>query len=200
MHCPELALVLVDVQRDFWRPLANLQPFASFPENMRRLLTAARAHGLTVLHTQAFFAPSRSDWMLFYRPNGRGQIPCVSGTGGEVIEDFAAPKDGEPIIRKQTFDGFIGTNLEQSLRERKIKAILVAGLVTSVCVLFTATAAYVRRFVPIVVTDACADSPESHDAALRIYDGLCFQSVTTAQVERDLPSVLRLAERFTPAP
>jgi hypothetical protein len=59
----------------------------------------------------ACFAP---DWMLFYRP--RGRIHCIAGSGGEAIEAFAAPRDGEPVIRKQTFNGFVNTDLERVLR------------------------------------------------------------------------------------
>jgi nicotinamidase-related amidase len=127
-------------------------------------------------------------------------VPCIAGTAGVAIEAFAAPLGDEPVIGKQTFDGFMGTGLERVLRERQVEAILIAGLVTSVCVLFTATSAYLRRFVPIVVSDACADSGNQHEAMLRRYDGLCFQSVTTAQVRNDLPSVQQLVETFADRP
>jgi nicotinamidase-related amidase len=201
METNQLALLLVDVQRDFWGPLEGEERFRAFPGNIRALLDTARAHGLPVVHTQAHFEPDRSDWMLFYGPHGRGDIPCIAGTPGVAIEAFAAPRDGEPIIRKHTFDGFANTNLESVLRERNVKAVLVAGLVTSVCVLFTATSAYLRRLVPLVVGDACADTLEHHEAALRMYTGLCFQSVTTAQVRHDLSSVVGLAGRFAvPSP
>jgi nicotinamidase-related amidase len=196
MDTSRLALLLVDIQREFWRPLASEPQFASLPANVSTLLATARAHRLPVIHTQACFAADGSDWMLFYRPHGRGNIPCIAGTDGVAIEAFAAPADGEPIIVKKTFDGFAGTELEQVLRTRNIQAVLIAGLVTSVCVLFTATSAYARRVVPLVVSDACADAPESHDATLRRYAGLCFLSVTTGQVHSDLSSVLRLVESF----
>jgi nicotinamidase-related amidase len=196
MEISQLALLLVDIQRDFWKPLEGEPLFASFPANVRALLATAHAHRLQVVHTQAVFQADGSDWMLFYRPLGRGQIPCIAGTDGVEIEDFAAPQGDETVIRKQTFDGFANTDLQRVLRERNIKAVLVAGLVTSVCVLFTATSAYLKRIVPLVVTDACADSPDSHEAALRMYDGLCFQSVTTAQVQNELAEVVQRAGEF----
>jgi nicotinamidase-related amidase len=192
----QLALLLVDIQRDFWRPLASEPQCAPFPANVAALLATARMHQLPIIHTHACFAADGSDWMLFYRPHGRGNIPCIAGTSGVAVEDFAAPAEGEPIVLKKSFDGFSATGLEHELRVRNIRAVLIAGLVTSVCVLFTATSAYVRRFVPIVVSDACADVPADHDATLRRYAGLCFQSATTGQVQCELPSVLRLAERF----
>ncbi len=193
----QLALLLVDVQCDFWGPLAGEPSFAAFPANIRTLLATARAHRLAVVYTQAVFQADGSDWMLFYRPHGRGRPPCIAGSAGVALEDFAAPADGEPVIRKQGFDSFANTDLEEVLRARRIRAVLIAGLVTSVCVLFTAQSAYLKRLVPIVVSDACADEPERHEAALRMYGGLCFQSVTTAQVQNDLPSVVRLAGKFS---
>jgi nicotinamidase-related amidase len=196
MDKAQLGLLLIDVQRDFWRPLLAAPHAQMFPANIRTLLDTARANGLTVVHTQAVFQPDGTDWMLFYRPQGRGRIPCVASTGGEEFEEFAAPRDGEPVIRKQTFDGFAQTDLEDVLRARGVRAVLIAGLETSVCVLFTAMSAYVRRLLPLMVRDACADSPDRHDAALRLYDGLCFRSISTAEVQADLASVVELAGRF----
>jgi nicotinamidase-related amidase len=193
----QLALLLIDIQRDFWQPLAAEPRFAAFPANIRALLDTARSHRLLVVHTHAAFRPDRSDWLPFYGPHGRGPVPCIAGTGGATVEPFAMPVAGEHIILKQAFDGFVNTDLERVLREHHIRAVLVAGLVTSVCVLFTATAAYLRRFVPIVVSDACADSVEEHETCLATYRGLCFQTVTTGEVRDDLPAVLRLAEGYT---
>src|SRR5262249_7683581 len=100
MENTELALLLVDIQRDFWGPLADVPPFASFPANVSTLLETARANHLPVVHTQAVFKPDGTDWMLFYRPQGRGRIPCIAGSDGVALEGFAAPQDGEPVVRK----------------------------------------------------------------------------------------------------
>jgi maleamate amidohydrolase len=196
MHPQQLALILIDIQRDFWQPLKDAPHAAAFPANVAALLGAARANGLAIVHTQAYFQPDRGGWMLFYRPQGRGNVPCLAGTDGAQFEDFAAPLPGECVIQKQTFDGFAQTDLEHYLRERGIKAVLLAGLETSVCVLFTATSAYLRRFVPLVVADACGDEPERHETTLRMYDRLCFQTVTTAQAQGEFREVLQVAEPF----
>src|SRR5947209_8298946 len=107
METTQLALLLIDVQRDFWAPLRSEPRFSSFPANVRTLLATARANRLPVVHTHALFNADGSDWMLFYRPHGRGSIPCIAGTEGACVEEFAAPQDGEPVIRKQTFDAFV---------------------------------------------------------------------------------------------
>src|SRR5438552_14989094 len=116
MHLHELALICIDIQRDFWQAFAEQPQAAAFATNVATLLQAARASGLTIIHTQAYFQPDRSDWMLFYRPQGRGNVPCIAGTEGVEFESFAAPRAGECVIRKQTFDGFADTELEHVLR------------------------------------------------------------------------------------
>jgi nicotinamidase-related amidase len=196
MDTKQLALILIDIQRDFWQPLKALLHLSAFPTNIATLLQVARANGLTIIHTQAWFKPDRSDWMLFYRPQGRGSVPCLAGTDGAQFEDFAAPLPREHIIQKQTFDGFVSADLERIMHEHHSKAALIAGLETSVCVLFTATSAYLRRIVPLVVEDACGDEWARHEATIRMYRDLCFKTATTAQVQRKWDAVLHLAETF----
>lgn len=196
MDSEQVALILVDIQRDFWSPLKGHSEFASFPGNVETLLSEARTRGLTVVHVHSAFDADRSNWMLFYRPEGRGEIPCIAGTEGTQIEGFAAPLPGEKRVEKETFDGFVGTDLGEFLEGRGVKAALIAGLETSVCVLFTATSAYLRRIVPLVVTDACADEPSRHEASLSMYGDLCFKAVTTSQVAGEWAHVMALVEQF----
>ncbi|HLF31796.1 MAG TPA: isochorismatase family protein, partial [Xanthomonadales bacterium] len=120
-----LALILVDVQYDFWQPFQALPHLATFPAKLTKLLQLARAKNLTIIHTQAWFKPDRSDWMLFYRPEGRGKVPCIAETVGAQFTEFATPQPGELIIQKQTFDGKTGGEIiaagEWKLEERRLK-------------------------------------------------------------------------------
>ena len=191
-----LALILIDIQNDFWQPLQTLPHLAAYPASVAQLLQAARAKNLTIIHTQAWFKPDRTDWMLFYRPEGRGNVPCIADTVGAQFTEFAMPKPGELIIRKQGFDGFAHTDLERILREHNIKAALIAGLETSICVLFTATSAYLRRILPLVVEDACGDELARHEATIQMYTNLCFKTVSSAQVAHEWDAVTQLADAF----
>ena len=60
------------------------------------------------------------------------------GTPGVETLPFAAELPGEQVVTKQSFDGFLGTDLDEVLAGRGIRGLLIAGLVTSTCVLFTA--------------------------------------------------------------
>lgn len=177
-----IALILVDIQQDFWEPFKSLPEYASLPTNVNRLREYARSKGYPVVHVRSLFNKDRGDWMLFYRPEGRGTIPCVDGTLGSGFTEFSEPMEDEKVVTKKVFDSFNGTELLDYLRESGVKTVLISGIETSVCVLFTATSAYLNRILPVVVPDACADSPERHVKALEMYTDLCFKTLSTDQV------------------
>ena len=196
MNPEKVALVLIDIQRDFWAPINEENKFPEFPEKVSKLLDISRKLGFHIVHIRSVFQSDRSDWMLFYRPEGRGMIPCIAGTEGIDFTGFAEPIEGEKIIEKQTFDAFVDTDLDDYLSSQDIKVVLIAGLETSVCVLFSANSAYLRKYLPLVVSDACGDTPERHKTALEMYTDLSFKQVTTKQLAEEYPSVERLMETF----
>jgi nicotinamidase-related amidase len=119
------------------------------------------------VHVHSVFAPDGSDWIRRYRP--RGWIPCVAGTDGVQVLPEATPLAGETVVVKHTFDAFIRTELDALLRDLHVEAVLVAGLVTSTCVLFTATSAMQHGYTVGVVENATADQPSVHARVLQQY-------------------------------
>src|SRR5919201_4049141 len=142
------ALLLIDAQRDFW-PEGIAAQFPAFPAAVERLLAFCRAEGLDVVHLRARFRPDMADWMATYKL--RGRTPCVEGTSGVETLPFAVEQPGEAVVVKQAFDGFQTAELEAHLRRTGKRFLLTAGLVTSVCVLFTTASAVQRGFLTAVV-------------------------------------------------
>jgi nicotinamidase-related amidase len=172
------ALVLVDLQRDFWSEAA-IATAPHLPDRVATLLEYARAEALTVVHVRARFRPDGSDWMARYRL--RKWIPCIEGTPGVETLPFATERPGEPLVIKHTFDGFLGTDLDGVLAERGIRGLLVAGLVTSTCVLFTASTATQRGYLVSVVSDCCSDQEDMHNATLTGYP-FVFDTVVVDEI------------------
>jgi nicotinamidase-related amidase len=172
------ALVLVDLQRDFW-DAATAAAAPELPDRVAGLLAFARAERITVIHVRARFRPDGRDWMARYRL--RNWIPCIDGSPGAETLAFATELPGEPVVVKQSFDGFLGTDLDEVLAERGIRGLLVAGLVTSTCVLFTASTATQRGYLVSVVSDCCSDREELHDATLAAYP-FVFDTVLSEQI------------------
>jgi nicotinamidase-related amidase len=162
----QFALLLIDVQRDFWDK-KTAESFPHFPSNVARLLELCRTEGIELVHLRASFKPDMSDWMLRYKL--RGSIPCVEGTSGIETLPFALEQAGEAVLVKQTFDGFQNTSLLGYLRHQGKRFVLTAGLVTSTCVLFTTVSAAQNGLLTAVVEDCCADEPFAHQQTLDRY-------------------------------
>ena len=160
------ALLIIDVQNDFWTSdLA--QQFPQFPGNITQLFNFCRAEGIEIIHIRAIFMPDMSDWMVRFIL--RKGIPCVEGTIGAEVTPFAQELPDEKVIIKHTFDGFLTSELLPYLKQAQKRFVLVAGLVTSTCVLFTTASAAQTGFLTAVVEDCCADEPSAHQQTLDRY-------------------------------
>jgi len=174
------ALVVIDLQNDFThpdgkgareagRPIAATR--ATIPV-VRRLLDAAREHGLPVYFFRQTHDPDHDypeAWKLV-RQRVRFSAPqmCVKGTWGHAIVDELTPLPGEAVYDKLSYSGFCGTSLAEDLERDAVQSIVFTGCSTNVCVESTVREAFSRGFLPIVPRDAVSSwSAELHDASLR---------------------------------
>lgn len=74
------------------------------------------------------------------------------------------------IVDKYTYSPFVGTSLEDTLRELGVSTVAVCGIDTAVCVLAGAVGLFDRGFRPLLVSDASASmgGPDIHEAALQV--------------------------------
>ncbi len=162
----EWALLLIDIQRDFFDEVVG--HFPHYGEHVAHLLRFCREIAMPVVHFRAEFAPDMSDWMLRYRH--KGTIPCIAGTPGAQVMDFARPLVEELALVKKRFSAFYGTDLDHLLRTQGIETLVIGGLVTSVCVALTAADAYQRDYAPLIIRECVADEPSRHEAWLEYLD------------------------------
>lgn len=172
------ALLLIDVQKDFWTDRMS-QDFADYEKHVAQLLHVCRNEGIDIVHLRARFQPDESDWMVRYKSLGR--IPCIEGTPGVEVFPFAKNEPGEFVIFKQSFDGFHKPALQAYLEKNGKRYLLVAGLVTSVCVLLTAATAAQRGYLVGIVEECCADSPEAHEQTIQGYP-FVFDRISIEQI------------------
>jgi nicotinamidase-related amidase len=137
-------LLIIDIQRDYFPggayPLEGPDAAAAAA---RRVLDRFRSGGEPVVHLKHVWdAPDAP----FMKP----------GTDGVEIHEAVAPADGEPVIEKSEANGFLGTPLEERLRSEGIDELVVAGMMSSMCVDATVRAAADKGFAVTVVHDACA--------------------------------------------
>lgn len=191
------AVVVIDMQRDFLEPggfgellgndVAQLRPTI---EPIRRVLAAARRHGLLVVHTREGHRPDLTDCppakltrggvTFIGTPGPMGRI-LVRGERGHAIIDELAPVDGEPVIDKPGKGAFYATDLEAVLRSRGVTTLVVCGVTTEVCVHTTVREANDRGFFCVVLED-CVGSyfPEFQRAGIAMFEaqGAIFAAVS----------------------
>ena len=144
-------------------------------------VTTSVSSGFEIVHIRARYSEADSAWLpTFTRLN--------PDKGGETVrgdaEPFAIALEGEKIVSKTTFDGFLGTDLDTYLREKSVERVLVAGLVTSACVLMTLHGAFARGYETALVRDCCGDrTTEKHEAICGIYGGYMCSLVTLEDVQ-----------------
>ena len=90
------------------------------------------------------------------------------GTAQAELIPELAPRRGEPVFRKAQYSAFHATRLAGWLRRRRVRTLVVAGVMTHLCVETTAREAFVRELDVVVPLDACASSDRTlHLGALR---------------------------------
>ena len=77
------------------------------------------------------------------------------------------PLPEEKVIRKNTYDAFFGTDLEEFLEEHCQSQLLISGVLTQLCCETTARSGFVRGFEIFAAADALTTSTEDlHLASL----------------------------------
>jgi nicotinamidase-related amidase len=171
------AVLVIDMQKDFVDGSLPSSGAAAITPRIARLLAAARAVGVPVIYTQELHRPGRIDAGLEAEQDPEH---CVEGTPGTEIVAELAPQPGDHIVAKRRFSAFLGTDLEILLRGLGVDTLLVTGMDTGWCVLWTSGDAFQYDHHVRVVEDCVACVyPETHEAALTILRALTQRPVET---------------------
>ncbi|HEY3111196.1 MAG TPA: cysteine hydrolase [Chloroflexota bacterium] len=180
------ALLIIDMQRDFVDPGGFGEALGNDVSRLRaaigptrRVLDAARAAGMLVIHTREGHRPDLSDCPPSKLARGRlasgigdpgpmGRI-LVRGEYGHDIIDELRPEVGEPIVDKPGKGSFYATDLDAILKSRAIGHLIVCGVTAEVCVHTTVREANDRGYECLVLEDCIASYfPEFHQAAVQM--------------------------------
>jgi len=170
------ALLIIDMLNDFvleGAPLEVPEARKVIP-NIKREIEKAQAEGLPVVYICDAHAPDDKEFSKFGWPSH-----AVKGTRGAEVVDELKPRKGDIMIEKTTYSGFYNTNLDETLKKHGIDSLRLAGCVTHICVMFTASDAVLRGYKVTVVGDGVAGlAREDHNAAIRIMKNVLGVMIT----------------------
>jgi nicotinamidase-related amidase len=180
------ALLMIDMQRDFVEAggfgemLGNdVSLLRSTIEPCERVLKAARAAGIAVIHTREGHRPDLTDAPPSKLARGGLEVGIgaqgpmgrvlVRGEHGHDIIPELYPQGDEPVVDKPGKGAFYETDLHLILQNRSIATLIVCGVTTEVCVHTTVREANDRGYECVVLAD-CVGSyfPEFQRVALEM--------------------------------
>ena len=136
------ALILIDIQHGLDDPWYGVRNNPDAEQRAAELLTHWRENDWPIVHIQHLSTNPES--------------PLFPGKPGVPHKPEVAPRGDEPVMQKNVNSGFIGTDLEQWLRENEIVDVVIAGLTTNHCVETTTRMAGNLGFNATLAHDACA--------------------------------------------
>ena len=138
------ALLLIDLQNDYFpggrMELVGADAAAS---KARLLLEHFRKAGMPVIHVRHEETDAAA---TFFR----------AGTPGAEIQETVKPLPGETVITKHFPNAFLQTPLAERLKSLGIKRLVIAGMMTHMCVDASVRAAADQDFECILASDGCA--------------------------------------------
>jgi nicotinamidase-related amidase len=182
------ALLLIDFQNDYF-PGGAMELEGSLEAGVQagKLLRDFRRKALPVVHIQ--HVSKRQD-ATFFLPD----------TTGVLIHECVAPNKGETLFQKNYPNSFRETPLLEHLRLHRINRLVIAGMMTHMCIDTTTRAAADLGFRCLLAYDACATKALSfrgttapaelvQTAFLAALNGLFAEVVSVEEVLRKLSEV-----------
>jgi nicotinamidase-related amidase len=146
---PDTALVVIDIQNDYFPGGAmELEGAEAAGAKAGKALAHFRKSGLPVVHVRH----------LSVRPGATFFLP---GTRGAEIHASVQPAAGEVVVEKNFPNSFRNTSLEKYLNDSGVKNLVIAGMMTHMCVDASVRQAADLGYKVTLLADACATRAQS---------------------------------------
>jgi nicotinamidase-related amidase len=145
------AVIILDLLNDFVTGGLKTERAKRIIPKLKKLIEAARKHNVPVIYSNDAHYPSDAEVVEKWGKH------AIKGTkGAEVIPELK-PTAKDYIVEKRVYSGFYETGLDSLLRSlykgEGVKAVILGGLHTNICVRHTAADAFFRGYKIIIAKD-----------------------------------------------
>ena len=154
---PKEALLVMEMLKDFVERGAPLEvPSArKILPKVKLRIEEARKKGIPVIYICDAHRAQDEEFK-------RWPEHAILGTkGAEVVEELR-PQKTDFVVKKRRYSGFLGTDLDLLLKELKVEKLHFTGILTNICVFFTAVEAAMRGYEVVVYRDSVAALSEKY--------------------------------------
>ncbi len=165
-HNAKIAVLVIDMISDFEFEDGSRLLRAALPAArcIARLKKRARTAAIPVVYVNDNFGQWRSDFRQHLHRCLQDGIP------GEPVARLLAPDGEDYFVLKPANSGFFATPLDALLKLMGVKTLVLTGVTSDQCILFTAADAYVRNYRLVIPRDCVAAVAEKDtDLALQYF-------------------------------
>jgi len=149
-----------EVVQHYRDQVGNIQTFLKRARGLKiPVIYAEYVHqadnGRMLVNGPEYWTWRKADWVA----------SAVAGTWEADTIPELAPQPGDPVIRKGRANTFYNTYLDDLLKERNIRSVLLTGTAGGGCVFATAMGAMERGYYAVFIKD-CVDQPNYIDNSL----------------------------------
>ncbi len=181
------ALLVVDVQRDYFCPGGIIEFMGNDPLPLRAMLDplecflveARRLLDIVVFTRQTLYPYIRSPAVVEHY--GRAGMSRPFDPSREEFYGVQ-PAEGDIILPKPKYSAFVGTHLDATLRANGIQTIIVTGVATNVCVESTVRHGFMLDYQMVVPSDLTAGVDDESKAMSLRNIGTFFGEVVTSDL------------------
>ncbi len=181
----KVALLLIDLISDFEFPdgeklFENALPIASRIADLKK---KAKAANIPVIYVNDNFGKWQSDF------NNLLDHCLDKSVRGSEITKLLKPDKEDYFVLKPKHSGFYSTTLETLLKYLHSQTLVLTGVTTNICVLFTANDAYMRDYKLVIPSDCVAAvENDENDHALKYLEKILKADVRPS-VEIDFEKI-----------
>jgi nicotinamidase-related amidase len=117
---------------------------------LAKLKARAKAAGVPCIYCNDNFGQWRSDFRTLVAHCMGTDIP------GRQVARLLEPDEDDYFVLKPRHSAFFATPLELLLRDLGATTLMITGIASNICVLFSANDAYIRGYDVVVVSDCVA--------------------------------------------
>lgn len=185
---PHTALLMLDMISDFLSPggklfnpnATDLDRVLDIIPRIAQMLEAARGTGVLPIFVQNTFLPKGADlpagYLYFLHRRGvtlSDPLPTLEGTWGAETIPQLRPREGEPIVTKRSYSGFLDTRLDAVLKANSIQTIVITGASSYGCIVTTALEGFCYGYYVVVPRECTAGTIRDwHQAAMSLMSPL----------------------------
>lgn len=161
VHKSTVALLIIDMFNtlEFSEGKKLLEQAKPVAEKIARLKFRAKKNRIPVIYVNDNFGQWQSDWAKIY------EICQDEKCLGHELALALRPEEDDYFVIKPKFSAFYSTNLSVLLKEMGVKKLILTGIATDICLLFSAHDAHVRNFKIVVPKDCTAAELESQKSS-----------------------------------